>query len=80
MKEIIKTILYDWTAREMPPFLLPRAINLAPYLGLMPRKIITLTGFRRSGKTYLGLYTIERLLKKFSREEGETNKSVFDKL
>jgi len=69
MKEIIKTILYDWTAREMPPFLLPRAINLAPYLGLMPRKIITLTGFRRSGKTYLGLYTIERLLKKFSREE-----------
>ena len=53
----------------MPPSLLPRAINLEPYLDLRPRKIITLTGFRRSGKTYLGLYTIERLLKNFNRKE-----------
>jgi len=69
MKEIIKTILYDWQVRKLPAELLPRATNLEPYLDLKPRKIITLTGFRRSGKTYLGLYLIKNLLENFNRQE-----------
>lgn len=68
MKEIIKTILFDWQTKKLPD-VLPRAIDLEQYLGLKPRKIITLTGFRRSGKTYLSLGLAQKLLQVLDRQE-----------
>lgn len=68
MKEIIKTILYDWQDRKLPE-IYPREINLDDYFNLRPRKIIAITGFRRTGKTYLCFGLIQSLLKRQNREQ-----------
>ncbi len=68
MKEIIKTILYEWQERKLP-VIIPREIELEKYLGLKVPKIIVVTGFRRTGKTYLVFNLIKNLLKKKNREE-----------
>src|SRR3989338_5145426 len=68
MKDIIKTILYDWKRRKLPG-VLDRAVSLVGCLGIKPAKIIAVTGFRRVGKTYLMLGLINKLLDEKSREE-----------
>lgn len=40
----------------------PRSVTLDGYTTLTPRKIIVITGFRRCGKTYIALGSIEKLL------------------
>jgi len=51
MRDIIKTIFYEWRERELPE-IISREINLEKYLKLRVSKIIVVTGFRRTGKTY----------------------------
>jgi hypothetical protein len=68
MKDVIKTILYEWRERKLPESL-SREINLFDYTKIKPQKIIVVTGFRRVGKTYLILYLIKELLKDKTREE-----------
>lgn len=67
MKDIIKTILYEWREEKLPT-VLPRKIDLTTYLKLKVRKIVVVTGFRRSGKTFLIFSLIKKLLKKKNRE------------
>ena len=67
MEQTLKTIIYEWKTRKLPQ-IIEREINLESYLTLKPRKIITVTGFRRVGKTYLIFQLIEKLLQKNSRE------------
>lgn len=68
MNPIIKTLLYEWKERELPKgieretkieILSPPAVNNATVV----------TGFRRTGKTYLFYQTIGKLLTTFTREE-----------
>jgi len=68
MKNVIKTILYEWKERKLPDTL-SREINLFDYTEIKPSKIIVVTGFRRVGKTYLILHLIKELLKDKAREE-----------
>ena len=68
MKEIIKTILYSWKSRELPK-IIGRDIDLSEYSTLKPQKIIAISGFRRSGKTYLLLHLIKELLKNNPKEK-----------
>jgi len=68
MRKIIKTILYDWQNKQIPD-ILPRKINLEQFLRAKPKKILAITGFRRVGKTFLCFELINKLSKKFSRQE-----------
>jgi hypothetical protein len=68
MKEIIKTIIYEWEERKLPSAL-NRGINLLDYIDIKPKKIIAITGFRRVGKTYLIFQLITHLFQKKSRTE-----------
>lgn len=67
MKEIIKTLLYEWKGRKLPETK-DRDIELDRYLN-KPRKIIMISGFRRTGKTYLVFNFIKDLLKAYDKEE-----------
>jgi predicted AAA+ superfamily ATPase len=68
MKEILKTLLYEWRARK-----LPSTIKRDVQLDTLPQKggnnATVITGFRRVGKTYLLFSAIEKLLRSHSREE-----------
>ena len=68
MKEIIKTLLYEWKQRELPE-VKERQLSLIPYASGEPKKIIVVSGFRRVGKTYLLFHLAKQLLKNLSREE-----------
>jgi hypothetical protein len=68
MKDQIKTILSEWESRKLP-HIIPRNYNLKQYLNLKVPKIIALTGFRRSGKTFLVFELIKNLLKTYSKKE-----------
>lgn len=68
MKDIIKTILYEWRERKLPD-VIKRKANLMGYVEIKPQKIVVITGFRRVGKTYLCFQLINELLKAKSREE-----------
>jgi|SRR3989344_810215 len=67
MNNIIKTILDEWKERKIPE-IVDRDIDLEKYISL-PRKIIIVSGFRRTGKTYITFQLIKKLLKKYNREE-----------
>lgn len=67
MREIIKTLLYEWKSKKLPETK-GRGIDLHRYIG-KPRKIIVISGFRRVGKTYLVFEFIKHLLKTYNREE-----------
>jgi predicted AAA+ superfamily ATPase len=69
VKETIKTILYSWVERKIPD-VISREISLEPYLGMSPRKIVVITGFRRVGKTYLLLQLLDKLLSDKDREQA----------
>ena len=63
-KEIIKELIRDFHAGRLPETK-ERALSLP----LNVEKVITVVGTRRSGKTYLLLQTIGKLLKEKSKEE-----------
>ena len=68
MDKLIKTILYEWKDKELPSLLL-RKVKLSKFLQVNPRKVIAVTGFRRTGKTYLCWQFIKEILKRFNKEE-----------
>jgi len=68
MNRIIKTILAEWKAKNIPA-VIPRDINLQEYLNMKVNKILVLNGFRRVGKTYILYGLANELLKFNSREE-----------
>jgi hypothetical protein len=67
MNNVIKTILDEWKERKIPE-MVDRDINLEKYISF-PRKIIIVSGFRRTGKTYITFQLIKKLLKKYNREQ-----------
>ena len=69
MDKTISTILHSWKDRKLPD-VIPRDIDLDSYLGMKPRKIIVITGFRRVGKTYLLFGVLNRLLREKGREQA----------
>jgi len=68
MDRTIRTILYYWIEKEIPE-IKRRHIDLTRYLQMTPGKIIVVTGFRRTGKTFLLYGLIKDLLKDLSKEE-----------
>ena len=69
MEETIKTILYTWIEKTIPE-IIPREPNLETYVGMKPRKIVVITGFRRVGKTYLLFQLLNKLLIDKDREQA----------
>ncbi|MBN2603278.1 MAG: ATP-binding protein [Candidatus Thermoplasmatota archaeon] len=68
MDDTIKAILYSWYEKKIPS-ILPRDINLENYIDIKPRKIIAITGFRRTGKTFLLLDLLNKLLENKNRKQ-----------
>lgn len=68
IKNLIRNLLHSWENKEIPD-ILPRDYNLDKYSSMDLKKIIAVTGFRRSGKTYLMFGIIKKLLKEYSRKE-----------
>jgi predicted AAA+ superfamily ATPase len=69
MKDIIGTLLYEWKQKALPETL-GREVELSSYVGLRPKKIVVVTGFRRAGKTYVLYSLLKELMKKMGREEA----------
>jgi len=63
-KEDIKKVLVEWETREFPE-IKERDIKI----NLSPTEIVSLTGVRRSGKTFLLLWIAKNLLQNYSKEE-----------
>lgn len=63
MKQILENIIKEWWSRPWPT-IIPRDLNLKEYADLKVKKIVSVVGFRRSGKTY----TLFDLAKKLGRE------------
>lgn len=51
MKQLLENMIKEWWARPSVK-IFPRELNLSTYLNLPVKKIISLIGFRRSGKTF----------------------------
>lgn len=54
MSQLAENIIKDWWNRPLPT-IIPRDINLVEYNNLQVKKVISLVGFRRVGKTYIFL-------------------------
>lgn len=69
MNPILKTLLYEWRDRKLPPAI-ERDVRLD--LSSQPdvNNATVITGFRRAGKTYLLYGVIGKLLETRSREEA----------
>ena len=68
MNQIIKTLLYEWQERRFPQGI-ERETRLEVLSTPGVNNATVVTGFRRTGKTYLFYQTIEKLLKTLTREE-----------
>lgn len=68
MKDIIRTILNEWKERKLPKTI-GRETNLESYTKLQPPKITVITGFRRTGKTYMVFRLIKELVKDRTEEQ-----------
>ncbi|MDZ7586428.1 MAG: ATP-binding protein [Patescibacteria group bacterium] len=68
MTTILKTLLYEWKERRLPKAI-EREIHLETSAPAGVNNATVITGFRRTGKTYLLYQTIEKLLKTLTREE-----------
>lgn len=68
MKDILKTILYEWLERKLPETI-EREKKLVFDNNNLVKKATVITGFRRVGKTYFLFHHIKQLLKKYSRKE-----------
>ena len=69
MIEIIRTLLNEWEERILPK-VIDREIDLYNYVDVKPRKIIVITGFRRTGKTYLIFHIVQKLLKEVNKSQA----------
>ncbi len=67
MKDIIKMLLHEWKEKHIPQTL-NRGYDFSAFL-TEPKKISVMSGFRRTGKTYLIYQYITQLLKIYDREE-----------
>lgn len=65
---INRTILNEWKEKILPE-VLSREIDLLGYTYIKPNKIIVITGFRRTGKTYMLFHLIQGLLKEKDKEQ-----------
>jgi len=63
-KEDLKKILIEWEERELPE-IIKREIKI----NYTPKQITTITGIRRSGKTFLLFWIAKGLLEKFTKQE-----------
>lgn len=63
MKQILENIIKEWWSRPLP-IIIPRDLDLEEYAHLKVKKIVSLVGFRRSGKTY----TLLDLAKKIGKD------------
>lgn len=68
MIEINRTILNEWKEKILPE-VISREADLLNYADFKPNKVIVITGFRRTGKTYLLFHLIQRLLKEKNKEQ-----------
>lgn len=68
MEEILRTILYEWQERKLPK-IIKREIKIEAEGQTPLRKATVVTGFRRSGKTYLLFSLIKKLLSFYSRQQ-----------
>ncbi len=62
--EDAKRVLVEWVEGE-----LPESVKRDVDINLSPRTIVTITGVRRCGKTFLLYRIVEKLLKRFEKEE-----------
>ena len=63
-RDNVKKVLLEWNEKTLPD-VIKRDVKIT----LEPTEIITITGVRRSGKTYLLFYLIKQLLKSLKRSE-----------
>ena len=63
-----KTILTEWDQKALPE-IYPREEEISLSGFGQVKKVLVVTGFRRTGKTYLMLSAVSRLLKKCSRKD-----------
>lgn len=63
-KQLIENLIREWWQRPLPK-IIPRQLNLEEYINLSVNKIVSVIGFRRSGKTY----TLLDLAKKVGKEK-----------
>lgn len=68
MESILKTILYEWQDKALPQVIKRESILEEPEESPV-KKVTVVTGFRRTGKTYLLFDLIKRLLEKYTRQE-----------
>ncbi|EKE04984.1 MAG: hypothetical protein ACD_19C00426G0006 [uncultured bacterium] len=68
MSQITKTILAEWQTRNLPK-LVKRDFILDIEKNNIVRNATVITGFRRVGKTYVVFEAVERLLKKYSKND-----------
>ena len=84
MQNSLKKIIVEFKERGIPKDIIERDINFEKYLSVKPRKIITISGFRRTGKTYL-IYSLIKKLNKgtyinFEDERIERRKEILSGL
>lgn len=60
MRQLLENIIREWQNRKLPT-IIPRKINLEDYLNLRIKKIISVIGFRRTGKTFLLLSLTKKI-------------------
>lgn len=60
MRQYYQHLIQEWRTRALP-HIVPRLLNISTYVDPTIRKIVTVTGFRRVGKTYLLLDYASRL-------------------
>ena len=70
MKELIKTILYEWRERKLPE-IISRKVSLEKHLKSKVPKITVVSGFRRTGKTYLVFDLAKNLLQNKSKNKEQ---------
>jgi len=68
MSDVIKVILYEWLERKLPE-IIPRELDIGRFSEDFTNKILVITGFRRVGKTYLGLDYLNTMASRFNRKQ-----------
>lgn len=68
METVLKTILSEWEGKTLPQVIKREIILEEPQESPL-RKAMVVTGFRRTGKTYLLFGLIKKLLEKYRRQE-----------
>jgi predicted AAA+ superfamily ATPase len=69
METILKTILAEWKEKTLPEIIKRDTKLPLPVDNKFVNKAMVITGFRRTGKTYLLFFLIKKLLENYSKEE-----------